>query len=944
KKAKPEKKPSKAGAWIGGTVLGLVLGAGGCVGAWMFGVEPPDALRDMVGTATKPAPKPGPGTGNPGVKPPEEKPVAVVVAERVKTGDTAKITDADLAKLDATKPDELVLRGQVRWDKALMEARGKGLKADAEPVKQALADLDKAVASGNAEALWQRGEIYERIGEIEKARADYEKGLKEAKPEDRERWQAALDGLPPKKVAAAHPLAALLALGFQPPKDAPPKDAPPKDKQPPKEKDPPKDAPLPEPYPAFARAVKLAGEKKWKEAIDAVKEARKRHEERRDAFPRQPVNPRSDPREKGFLAACDEIVKLYSLVQKLSDPGYLALKDADREPLVDAIVAKAEATARAAMLKDVATKLVGDKPAATVDDLAKLIDAERKVAADKVKDLEGVVADNKKAIEGLETKLKDTMGLLETAKGDIAKGLDREKALAATNAMTLAALQQVGDVFKLKVADAKAAPALVKEVQESYRIAQMKDPTGMIRKLEGELALDREKLANRWEPAQMLAHWLPAVAHERANAELAARAMKDVARVEADPKATPEQKAQAAAIAGLILRNQEKYGEAKAALEKASALPQPWKDAVASALREAKDPTAGVADEAEALAAAGKAKKAMELYARAIAAPGGDKGPLHARRGLVALEDALTRVSKKEELIDDEGVLSARKDAEAAVKAGTAEGHYLLGRLAEETDDLPGAEKAYRAAVAASKELDDAGTKYRAALARVLLKQDAGGARPRPVPSPTKTSRLTPAQSLLAALFALELPGDKADVSEAEKLAREILAAGDKVPFSARAQALAVQGLHTQALTTYLDGLLAKGLIAPPHANALRALIKGHPTLARETRNTPDPIAGEKAYGAGLNHFFGKRYAAAEEAFKDAVKNDNGDARYYYYLGLSRLALGNREAMEDFDTAASLERSGRPDKAAVSAGLERVQGAMRRTLNSVRSGATRDKK
>ena len=61
------------------------------------------------------------------------------------------------------------------------------------------------------------------------------------------------------------------------------------------------------------------------------------------------------------------------------------------------------------------------------------------------------------------------------------------------------------------------------------------------------------------------------------------------------------------------------------------------------------------------------------------------------------------------------------------------------------------------------------------------------------------------------------------------------------------------------------------------------------------------------------------------------------DARYHYFLGLSRLAQDKREAYEDFDQAARLERLGRPGRPAVSAALERVQGPMRRVLNEIRN-------
>ena len=69
-----------------------------------------------------------------------------------------------------------------------------------------------------------------------------------------------------------------------------------------------------------------------------------------------------------------------------------------------------------------------------------------------------------------------------------------------------------------------------------------------------------------------------------------------------------------------------------------------------------------------------------------------------------------------------------------------------------------------------------------------------------------------------------------------------------------------------------------------------------------------------------LNHPAGKEFAAA-------VENDNGDARYYYFLGLARLAQGKRDAYEDFDQGARLEELGRPTRAAVPSSVSACSSA-----------------
>jgi tetratricopeptide (TPR) repeat protein len=253
--------------------------------------------------------------------------------------------------------------------------------------------------------------------------------------------------------------------------------------------------------------------------------------------------------------------------------------------------------------------------------------------------------------------------------------------------------------------------------------------------------------------------------------------------------------------------------------------------------------------------------------------------------------------------------------------------------------------------------MDAEGSRYRVALARVLLRSRAGETvPPRPAPPPervgkaaTEKPRQLAARETLSLLMAItlqapDLPLTGPKVREAEKLADEILAAGKKVPFDVRAQALAVKGLYTRALFTYTDGLLAEGYLAPRYANGLRDLVAGHPQLKRpESLAVPDPSASERHYAAGLNFFASRRWRDAEKEFLSAVENDNSDARYYYYLGLSRLAQGKRDAYEDFDQAARLERLGRPDRATVSSALERVQGPMRRVLNNVRTRPVKER-
>ena len=96
-------------------------------------------------------------------------------------------------------------------------------------------------------------------------------------------------------------------------------------------------------------------------------------------------------------------------------------------------------------------------------------------------------------------------------------------------------------------------------------------------------------------------------------------------------------------------------------------------------------------------------------------------------------------------------------------------------------------------------------------------------------------------------------------------------------------------------------------------------------------------MEAEKHFAAGLNFYFDSDYANAEKSFLLTVENDSQDARYFYFLGLSPLAQNRRrDAAEDFDQGAQLERLNRPAPAAVSESLERIQGPTRRIVNEVR--------
>jgi tetratricopeptide (TPR) repeat protein len=404
-------------------------------------------------------------------------------------------------------------------------------------------------------------------------------------------------------------------------------------------------------------------------------------------------------------------------------------------------------------------------------------------------------------------------------------------------------------------------------------------------------------------------------------------------------------------VLGLALRNEGKFPAAKAALEKARAGLQgdnnPWLIRATEALAEVSDPAGWYARRAQALHDRGQSDQALALLNWALEAlPGPEQAALLARRSLIELDVA--RASARGAVAPTDPMLeTARKDAAEAAKAGLPEGLYAAGRVAEATGQYATAADYYRKALAAHPAADADGSRYRIALARMLVQPREAGPAAAPVPAPMpaaegdKVGRKPAATTGLLAvlLVGLQAPPPAGDTQdEAERLADEVLRLPpNAVPFDVRAQALAVKGRWTPALMTYVEGLRA--LLPPAYAAGLADLVRNHPGLRRaESLAGPNPVEAEKHYAAGLNFYFDRDYAAAEKELLAAVDNDSQDARYYYYLALARLALNRRrQALEDLDQGATLEAMNKPAPAVVSAALERVQGPVRRLVNDVRT-------
>jgi hypothetical protein len=960
KPAKPAKARSRVPALAGATLLGVVLGAGGLIGARFGGVDVPAMMG--AGEKEKAVVKPSvPATPQLTFKD---------RAVHVQNGDWEQASKAGIEQIQENNAEELATRGYNRLGEYLGKV-GSKIKPDDPDLQSAIGDLQKAAAMNNADAIYGLAWIQELAGKLPEARAEYTKGAQTFanNPKEKRRFETAIYRVDSRIAAQAAgaflmPLPgdakdraavlALLLIGLQQPPQQPPQpqqggQAAPQAAAPAAEES--KEAGF-----EFWQATKLAREGKYGDAIRLLDQARALHDERRFKRLRKAQNPLSDPAEDIFLRCCDELKVWWQMEDQLRDKGYLTDKKTPQQALA-ALMVKIEMDSTA--IEAVNKKLLAAKLISAGDDLSKGVDRlidEKKMAdaalADLTPKLKTAEGENKKLSGDLATAKKtfaDKEASLTTAQGENAKLKSANDELSATLKKIVAELAEA------KLLDPKGKPNVAEAVKKAVDVAKIKDPQGMIRQQRGEIERMTAALSERWKPEEMLPLWLLLLDENRDRVELTTFAAKDVDRVTANPQASQMRKGEAAIILGLALRNTEKFSDAKKVLEagRKAVDKGEWLARADAALKEVSNPTAYFTQQAQTLYDRGRMQAALAVLDRAMKVlPAKEQSNLLAQRSLIELDAARSKtkgmLSPAEPLL-----IAARKDADAAVKAGVAEGHYAAGRIAEEMGQVDAAIKSYRAAVGVHPAVDADGSRYRMALARVLLLPQQQGRPIQPAkepkvgwndPAPYPARHFEDMRGLVWMLmFGLQpplLPGEEPGLEEAEKEADKVLAAEQAkpgtIPFNVLAQALAIKGRWNAALQTYVEGL--RPLLPREYGNGLMYLILNHPRLKRpDSLRIPNPMEAEKHFAAGLNFYFDCDYANAEKSFLLTIENDGGDARYFYYLGLSRLAQNRRlDANADFDQGASLERLNRPSPAAVSESLERIQGPMRQTINKYR--------
>ncbi|HEY7158305.1 MAG TPA: tetratricopeptide repeat protein, partial [Gemmataceae bacterium] len=670
KPVKPAKQPSRVPALAGAAALGVLLGAGGLIGARFGGLDVPA----MIGAGEKPKTQIQPVAQQTRTTSPDE------VDKLLGRGDY-EAAKAAIDQMQGNTEKELAARGDYLLGIYLQKAVGGKVNPQDPGLQPAIADLTKA-AEKNADALYNLGLISELAGDLTKAREEYEKGL-QAFPDHKRRFQAGLDRVesraeekaPGAARAPRHERerAALLALLLislqqQPAPQQQPDQQPQQAGQPPAEGE--------EAGFEFWSAAKLARQGKFADAVRVLDKARSLHQERRFSRLRKAQNPLSDPTEDIFLRCCDELKAYWKMQDHLSDGGYLTDKNTAPQAL-DNLIQTAENSAET--VKGISKKLVDAKAIAEGDDISKGIDralAAKKEAEDKAADLKTQLDKATKDATDLETKLTTAEKTAKDLNEKFTAADDQAKKLKADNARLNATLKKITDeLAAAKLVNPNDKKVDVNDaVRKAVEAAKAKDPSGVIRQQRGEIDRLTAALKGRLGSEDMMPLWRLLLEQNRNRTDLASKAVQDAARVQTGPGATMAQKGEAQIVKGLALRNNEKFAEAKTALEAGRMAVDrgEWLMTAEVALREVSDPAAYYAVQARELSDRGQLDTALALLDRAQKILSEKQHPkLFAQRSLIELDAARLRargaLSPRDPLM-----AAAGKDAAAAAKAGLA--------------------------------------------------------------------------------------------------------------------------------------------------------------------------------------------------------------------------------------------------------------------------------
>jgi len=497
-----KKKPphGRARGWVGSFLLGALFGGCGVIAAVLCGYAP----APTVGLATRVL-----GPEKPGPQPQAQR-TFTEVAEPMNRGDKEKRAKAGVETLPTTKLGEFRFRSHSQKP----AQNGVEVKAADYAVKAPVADLEQAKT---LYAFLELGNIQILTGDLDKAEKFPEGGLERSKDErlniviprvrflkaNQDKKADCLSGVWRNGPEAWCLLALALLTGA--PETNPMAQPMANDAW-----------KAVEPGPKFIEALNLVLAGNYSDAITVLEEAKKRHEKFQRTNPGERQNAIRDPGQDIFLLSCVVMIDALKARDILKRGGYPAnqLTLAVNAALADAQSGKT--------MSQVVTKLTDAKLIDKPEEL--LLGVDRAIAAHKaLADAKKVADESRKTMSQVVTKLTDAKlidkpevllhhhhisgALRRDAKlidkpEELLLGVDRaiaaHKALAEAKKVADETKKKLDDVTKLLV-DAKFLEAaddalLVPSVREAIRIAEMKDPKGVIRSKTQNTEADWNKL------------------------------------------------------------------------------------------------------------------------------------------------------------------------------------------------------------------------------------------------------------------------------------------------------------------------------------------------------------------------------------------------------------------------------------------------------------------
>ncbi len=518
---------------------------------------------------------------------------------------------------------------------------------------------------------------------------------------------------------------------------------------------------------------------------------------------------------------------------------------------------------------------------------------------------------------------------------------------------TLALAQAMGITDRLRAAQQKIQALNLTIAEEANKFQDMlaQAKANATAEQKAQQANYERMLAQVRGPAKLLDLWW-VILSDPNRSEQAPAALADAKTVLANAGAKPEDQAKALAVVGLAQRATNDYASARTTLAKCQQHPgfapqAGWGRAVMQAQQGLESATPLLAHIDRLAADPTASTQVMAAFETGLRIFPTDSLPREHARVL----------ARRAEWLLPTDPAAAQHDAQQAVQLGNqVTGKLVLARLAETSGNWPEAGKQYRQILAS--DLNDAAIlrQARLGLARALL-YGRGRVRSglelqsqRRTPTSKPNNPFDPLLLSLTMLAVQPLADwptppvhlKAADLlpstQEALELANNLIAQGEYRGYFIRAGVLLQQKQYTAALKEFALGLQRVGKTTSDEAALLQTILDNHPALKRpDPTPKPDRKAALRYFSQGLAFYYACQYVQAEYAFLRAIDANNQDARFLYFLGMSRWMLGNQgAALDNFQTAADLERRGKPVSSLVDQSLERVQGPMRSMLKRYR--------